>query len=210
MPGGSQTRRSTRFVYSGIRVADLERSLEFYRTLGFREVKRGSFAHGGRYVHLSLAGSPHRIELNFYPKGTRFYEKARTGAAFDHFGFYDPDPGAWSARMISAGAKLKLDYVDGDQRLVFVTDPDGVWLGVYGPAEPSPVVDALDSRHPDPAARFLPGWELGSFGRPRPRKAVARKDVAPAFPSTRPPGRGGNREVGRPGPDRARTTNVPT
>jgi catechol 2,3-dioxygenase-like lactoylglutathione lyase family enzyme len=122
------------FVYSGIRVRDLARSIRFYRRLGFTVVQRGSFSHGGRYVHLALPGSTHRLELNFYPRGSRFYEPFLKGAGFDHFGFSSTDPEAWLASARRAGAKFLLGYEDRPaQQLYFVRDPDGVWLGVFGP-----------------------------------------------------------------------------
>ncbi|MCI4367230.1 MAG: VOC family protein, partial [Thermoplasmata archaeon] len=128
---------SVEFVYSGIRVRDVARSIRFYRRLGFTVVQRGSFSHGGRYVHLALPGSSHRLELNFYPKGSRYYEPFPKGAAFDHFGFSAADPEAWLASARRAGAKFVLGYADRPgQQLYFVRDPDGVWLGVYGPRRP--------------------------------------------------------------------------
>ncbi len=125
-----------RFVYSGIRVANLARSLRFYRAIGFRVVKKGWFSHGGRWVHLAMPGSRHRIELNYYPKGTAFYSPIRAGEEFDHFGFYADDPQAWLRRMVRAGATPKVGFVDGWVQLLFVADPDGVWHGVCGPSEP--------------------------------------------------------------------------
>jgi catechol 2,3-dioxygenase-like lactoylglutathione lyase family enzyme len=121
------------FVYTGIRVRDLQRAVRFYQRLGFREVKRGTFPHGGTYVHLQFPDSHHRLELNYYPPGSRFYRPVRPGGEFDHFGFYTPDPEGWLASMLAAGAKLMLDYEDDIQRLLFVADPDGFWLGAYGP-----------------------------------------------------------------------------
>ncbi|MCI4324371.1 MAG: VOC family protein [Thermoplasmata archaeon] len=125
-----------RFVYSGIRVRNLARSLRFYRKLGFRVVQRGSFSHGGRWVHLTHPSSDHRLELNFYPRGTPFYEPFRPGGEFDHFGFFAADPLEWLRTTVRAGAKPTVGFIDGDTQLLFVQDPDGVWLGVYGPAEP--------------------------------------------------------------------------
>ena len=125
-----------RFVYSGIRVRNLTRSLAFYRRIGFREVKRGTFSHGGRWVHLEYPGSPHRLELNYYPRGSAFYTPLHGQEAFDHFGFYSPHPIRWLRRMLRAGARPKIGFVDGPVTLLFVTDPDGVWLGTAGPAEP--------------------------------------------------------------------------
>jgi len=136
-----RVRDSVRFVYSGIRVRNLERSLRFYRRLGFRIVKRGEFSHGGRWVHLVFPGSDHRLELNYYPKGNPFYEPFRSGTEFDHFGFYVSDPIAWLRRAVRAGAKPAVGYVDGPYHLLYVRDPDGVWLGACGPSWPG----ALDS-----------------------------------------------------------------
>lgn len=132
-------RRSTLFLYSGVRVRNLRRSLRFYRALGFRVVKRGSFTHGGRYVHLGLPDANHRIELNYYPKRSPYWVPFRRGEEFDHFGFYAEDPEAWLARARRAGARWRTGYADRPgQQLYFVSDPDGVWLGVFGPLRSKP------------------------------------------------------------------------
>jgi len=125
-----------RFVYSGIRVRNLARSLRFYRRIGFRVVKRGWFSHGGRWVHLAYPGSDHRIELNYYPKGTPFYRPFGPGEEFDHFGFFVGDPRRWLRAMVRAGAKPAVGFVDGPAQLLFVRDPDGVWIGACGPSSP--------------------------------------------------------------------------
>lgn len=130
------TRGSTVFLYSGIRVRDLDRSLRFYRALGFRVRARGTMGHGGQWVHLVFPGSRHRIELNFYPRGNRFYEPFREGSEFDHFGFFTPDVAAWQRRAERAGARTVEDFVDGRSRLVYVTDPNGICLEAFGPARP--------------------------------------------------------------------------
>jgi catechol 2,3-dioxygenase-like lactoylglutathione lyase family enzyme len=126
-----------RFLYSGIRVRNLRRSLRFYEAIGFREVKRGRFSHGGTYVHLVFPGSPHRLELNYYPRGSRYYDPALAGDMFDHFGFWAARPSRWLANAIRAGGRKRLAYTDlPPQQLYFVSDPNGVWLGVFGPIEP--------------------------------------------------------------------------
>jgi catechol 2,3-dioxygenase-like lactoylglutathione lyase family enzyme len=131
MPG-----KPVRFLYSGIRVRDVDRSLNFYRSLGFRVLARGHMGHGGAWVHLVFPGSRHRIELNYYPRTNRFYEPFRQGTEFDHFGFYSTDVEAWRRRAVRAGGKVVEDFIDGKSRLVYVNDPDGVCLEVFGPARP--------------------------------------------------------------------------
>lgn len=128
------SRRSVRFLYSGIRVRDLDRSLAFYRALGFAVHARGRMGHGGEWVHLVFPGSRHRLELNYYPRENRFYEPFRAGSEFDHFGFHSPDVADWRRKAVRAGGKVVADFLDGKSRLVYVTDPDGVWLEVFGPA----------------------------------------------------------------------------
>lgn len=128
--------RTEKFLYSGIRVRNLRRSLAFYQKLGFRILARGRMAHGGLWVHLVFPGSRHRIELNYYPKGNRFYEPYRRGSEFDHFGFYVRDVAAWQRRALGAGGKIVTDFVDGKFRLVYVADPDGVCVEAFGPSRP--------------------------------------------------------------------------
>ena len=125
-----------RFIYSGIRVRNLARSLRFYRRMGFRVLKQGWFSHGGRWVHLVFPGSPHRLELNYYPKGTAFYTPYRPGEEFDHFGFYVSEPRRWLRSVVRAGAQPVIGFVDGPAQLLFVKDPDGVWIGACGPSTP--------------------------------------------------------------------------
>jgi catechol 2,3-dioxygenase-like lactoylglutathione lyase family enzyme len=136
-------RYEVRFVYSGLRVRSLPRSVRFYERLGFRVIKQGGFSHGGRWVHLLFPGSDHRLELNWYPKGTPFHEPFRTGTEFDHFGFYTNDVRRWIRGAVRAGAKPVLGFVDGPAFLAFVKDPDGIWLGVCGPSWPGALPNLL-------------------------------------------------------------------
>ncbi len=56
------------FYYTGIRVRDLKRSLDFYaKVIGLKVVGRGTMLHGGKYVHLRGKGSKQMLELNWYP-----------------------------------------------------------------------------------------------------------------------------------------------
>jgi catechol 2,3-dioxygenase-like lactoylglutathione lyase family enzyme len=136
-----------RFMYSGIRVRDLRRSVRFYRALGFRVVKKGWFSHGGRWVHLVFPGSTHRIELNYYPPGTPFYEPFHIGTEFDHFGFYVSNPRKWLRSVVRAGAKLKIGFVDGPAQLLFVEDPDGVGICSCGPSSPGSLPKLFPPSH---------------------------------------------------------------
>jgi catechol 2,3-dioxygenase-like lactoylglutathione lyase family enzyme len=124
------------FLYAGLRVRDLDRSLRFYRRLGFRVERRGAMAHGGRWAHLRYGRSAQRLELNFYPRTNPYFEPFRRGTEFDHLGFYAPDPIAFQRRAVRAGGRPVLEFVDGRSRLVYIADPDGNWIEAFGPLKP--------------------------------------------------------------------------
>ena len=127
-------RGKLRFLYTGIRVKDLNQSIRFYEALGMRIRVRGTMEHGGEYVHLGFPRSPVRLELNYYPKGTRFYEPFRKGSEFDHLGFYSSDPEGELRRLKKIGGRTMIHtFREGRFALGYVSDPNGVCLEVFGP-----------------------------------------------------------------------------
>lgn len=121
------------FVYSGIRVRNLSRSVRFYQKLGFRIHRRGTMGHGGRWVHLIFPGAHERIELNFYPRANRFYEPIRKGTEFDHFGFRVSDVEAWERELRRRGLPIVARIREKHENIVYTRDPDGNWLEFFGP-----------------------------------------------------------------------------
>ncbi len=117
------------FHYTGIRVRDLERSLAFYTgTLGMKVIGRGTMPHGGRYVHLRTPRSPQRLELNWYPKGTRFYTPYRRGEELDHLAFVVDDVRQAYRELVRKGASPAVDPAHSKGTEVYVRDPDGIWI----------------------------------------------------------------------------------
>jgi len=126
-------RAKVEFVYSGLRTRNLARSLRFYRKLGFRIHRRGTMEHGGRWVHLSFPGAAQRIELNFYPRGSRFYEPIRRGTEFDHFGFRVSDVEGWERELRRRRLPIVARIRERHENLVYTRDPDGNWVEFFGP-----------------------------------------------------------------------------
>ena len=126
------------FVYAGLRVRELNRSLRFYRKLGFRVFRRGTMEHGGRWVHLGFPGAAQRVELNYYPRGNRFYTPIRRGTEFDHLGFRVSDVSAWTRRLRSLRLPIVAVVKETHENIVYTRDPDGNWVEFFGPVDAPP------------------------------------------------------------------------
>ena len=80
--------------------------------------------------------SPHssqRLELNYYPPGTKYYEKFKTGSEMDHLAFWVKDVDKSYAQLLKKGAKKGIaPFPQGKYRFAFVKDPDGIWIELIG------------------------------------------------------------------------------
>ena len=94
------------FVYTGMRVRNLERSLRFYkRVMRMKELMRGTMPTGGIFVHLGSPRSQQRLELNYYPPGAKYYEKSKSGSELDHIAFWVKDFYKRYRELIAGGRK---------------------------------------------------------------------------------------------------------
>jgi len=123
----------SRFYYAGIRVRDLRRSIVFYtKAFGMKVVARSTMPHGGKYVHLVTPGTRMRLELNWYPRGSRFYVPYRTGEELDHLAFVVDDVDAAYRSLVRRGTKVAVDPEHSKGTEVYVKDPDGIWIELLG------------------------------------------------------------------------------
>jgi len=124
-----------RFYYAGIRVRNLPRSLRFYRNaLGMKVDNQGTMGHGGRYVQLVTPGTRMRLELNWYPPGSRFAARYTKGEEMDHLAFVVDDVGKAYEDLLRKGAKPVVSpaKAERDRVEVYVKDPDGIWIELLG------------------------------------------------------------------------------
>jgi len=113
--------------------------------MGMKQDHRGRMKHGGVFLYLKSPGRVRRIpmvspgrglELNYYPPGSRFYEKPRAGSELDHIGFWEKDVDKTYEDLIQKGARPAVKpFSEGKFRLAFVKDPEGNWIELigYGP-----------------------------------------------------------------------------
>lgn len=129
-----------RLYYVGIRVRDLRRSLRFYKdALGLREKIRGDHRRLGKGVWVGLEDprSKAKLELNWYPSGSRFAKPYRAGEGLDHIGFLlgrvpRETLEAEYSRLLQAGARptdVTPESSSGWQACVL--DPDGNWIELF-------------------------------------------------------------------------------
>jgi len=126
--------RVMKFIYTGIRVRDLKRSIEFYRkTMGMRTASRGRMRAGGIFVHMLSKGSKQQLELNYYPPGGKFYEEYADGSQLDHLAFWCKDVRRSYEAALKGGASSVVEpWDEGGYTLAFVKDPDGIWIELIG------------------------------------------------------------------------------
>lgn len=122
-----------RFYYTGIRVRDLRRSLRFYtKAMGMKVISKGTMPHGGKYVHLRGPGSTQTLELNWYPRGSRFFVPYRKGDELDHLAFVVGDVKKAYDELLKKGAVPAVSPARSKGTEVYVKDPDGNWLELLG------------------------------------------------------------------------------
>jgi len=117
------------FRYTGIRVRDLDRSIEFYtKVLGMRVTWRMKIREtGGAIAVLKSARTTQRLELNWYPPRGR-HRRYREGDELDHLAFSVPDVDRFLRDHRGSFKVVMRPFDEGGDRLAYVTDPDGVWI----------------------------------------------------------------------------------
>ncbi len=123
------------FTYTGIRVRDVARSIEFYtKVLGMRVVFRMKIRKThGEVVLLRSPRSHQRLELNWYEPGSRYAKPFTVGEGIDHLAFRTADLKQTIRDLRRAGIRV-VDGPHGSPKAawIYVRDPDGIWIEVNG------------------------------------------------------------------------------
>jgi lactoylglutathione lyase len=123
-----------RLIYTGIRVKDLERSVEFYtKVLGMKVTGRTRIeATKGETVGLVSEDGGHLLELNYYGRGSDYDVKYGVGEALDHLAFQVDDLKRALAEAEKAGYPVVLDMKTKTSRWTYIKDPNGIYVELFG------------------------------------------------------------------------------
>ncbi|MGD0249841.1 MAG: VOC family protein [Thermoplasmata archaeon] len=116
--------------YAGVRVTNLAKATRFVtKGLGLAELRRGKMDHGGVWVLFEDRASHQQLELNWYPKGSRYDTPFVAGEGLDHLGFRTNDLEAAGRQVRAAGGK-KVEEIRyrGKVVLAYYEGPDGLWV----------------------------------------------------------------------------------
>lgn len=127
----------SKFTYVGIRVTNLEKSIDFYtKLLGMKVVGRGKIEQTkGETVALASQEGGFVLELNHYEKGSPYNTKYVAGEGLDHlaFGVDDLDKALKEAK--SAGYPTVLEMKVEGSRWAYIEDPNGIWIELFKASE---------------------------------------------------------------------------
>jgi len=123
-------------IHTCYRIGDIDRSVAFYKALGFDEVGRMPIRDEAINVFMGLPDDGARLELT-YNHGVDSYE---LGTGYNHIAVTADDLDATLERLAGEGIEPeKPPYTvrEGGSRLCFVRDPDGYRIELIE-SNPSP------------------------------------------------------------------------
>jgi lactoylglutathione lyase len=123
----------SKFMYVGIRVTDLERSIDFYtNTLGMKVSGRSKIEQTkGETVGLQTEKDGFTLELNYYEKDSPYNTKYVVGEGLDHLAFKIDDLDKALEEAKKAGHRTILEMKADGGRWAYIEDPDGNWIELF-------------------------------------------------------------------------------
>ncbi len=117
----------------GIRVKDLDNSLEFYQGfLGLKILNRHQVEKTkGEVVNLGSDYNDFIIELGFYAKDSPFNTEYIVGEALDHLSFLVGDLDSALVEARSSGYSVPLEVNEAGRHWAYIEDPNGIWIELH-------------------------------------------------------------------------------
>jgi len=123
----------TKFVAVGMRVIDLQKTIDFYtKLLDMKIVGRGKLEQTkGEWVELASEENGFTLELNYYKKDSPYHAEYAVGEALDHLTFKVDNLDETLKKAETAGYPAVDKHKQGNFRWAFVEDPNGIWIQFY-------------------------------------------------------------------------------
>ena len=113
-------------IHTCYRITDIDRSVAFYKALGFAEVGRMLIGDEAENIFMNIPGDGDMPKLELtYNFGVDSYD---IGTAYGHIAITEPDLDATLAKLAEQGIepeKPPYTVSVGGNRICFVRDPDG-------------------------------------------------------------------------------------
>jgi lactoylglutathione lyase len=122
-----------KFAYVGIRVTNLQKSIDFYtQVLGMKVTGRGKVEQTkGETVGLQSKKDGFTLELNFYEKDSPYNTKYVVGEGLDHLAFKVDNLDKALKEAQSAGYRTVLKIKADSGQWAYIEDPDGIWIELF-------------------------------------------------------------------------------
>jgi lactoylglutathione lyase len=121
-----------KFTYVGIRVTNLQKSIDFYTKLGMKIVGRGKVEQTkGETVGLESEKGGFNLELNYYEKNSPYNTKYIAGEGLDHLAFKVDNLDNALKEAKTAGYRTVLEIKSDGSRWAYIEDPDGIWIELF-------------------------------------------------------------------------------
>jgi lactoylglutathione lyase len=122
-----------KFAYVGIRVTNLQKSIDFYtKVLGMNVTGRSKIEQTkGETVGLQSEKDGFILELNYYEKGSPYNTEYVVGEGLDHLAFKVDDLNKALEEARRAGHRTILEMKADGGRWAYIEDPDGIWIELF-------------------------------------------------------------------------------
>ena len=124
---------NSKFTYVGIRVTNLQKSIDFYtKLLGMKVTGRGKVEQTkGETVGLESEKGGFNLELNYYEKNSPYNTKYTVGEGLDHLAFKVDNLDNSLKEAKKAGHRTILEIKSDGSRWAYIEDPDGIWIELF-------------------------------------------------------------------------------
>jgi methylmalonyl-CoA/ethylmalonyl-CoA epimerase len=130
---GWKMHMKSKFTYVGIRVTNLQKSIDFYtKVLGMKVKGQGKIDQTkGETVALESEEDSFVLELDYYEKDSPFNTKYVVGEGLDHLAFKVDNLEKALEEAKNAGHRTILEMKADGSRWAYIEDPDGIWIELF-------------------------------------------------------------------------------